>query len=84
MLCTVITLWSKKKTKQKTRLTFCSIHVKSQIELMFENYRGQSFFVIFTEPKSDWLSISGVLHLGYNNGSRVLTLLAETGAEDRV
>lgn len=51
---------------------------------MFENYGGQSFLVILTEPKSDWMSISGVLHLGYNNGSRVLTLLAETGAEDGV
>lgn len=40
--------------------------------------------VILTEPKSDWMSISGVLHLGYNNGSRVLTLLAQTGAEDGV
>lgn len=69
-------------TKSMINLLFHSCI--SQIKLMFENYGGQSFVVILTEPKSDWLPISGVLHLGYNNGSRVLTLLAETGAEDGV
>lgn len=31
-----------------------------------------------------WISVSGVFDMGYNDGSRVLPLLVETGAEDGV
>lgn len=43
-----------------------------------------TFSTILTEPVSVWMSVSGGFDLGYNNGSRVLTLLVETGAEDGV